>query len=96
MLLYTNAQMPYTCTIFDKILKTDGDSRQTTQNGSRPVLKCHLIDIDDRSYVISIQNLFHYVHNTSTSIVADSDVPTVLLTAQLYDPDLPLSVLEIM
>ena len=49
MLLYTNAQMPYTCTIFDKILKTDGNSRlMTTQNGPRPILNCHLIDIDNR------------------------------------------------
>ena len=31
-----------------------------------------------------------YLHSTSTYIVAASEVPTVLLAVQLYDPDLPL------
>ena len=34
-----------------------------------------------------------YIHCTSTSIVAGSEVPTALMAVQLYDPILPLCML---
>ena len=37
----------------------------------------------------------YYIHNTSTIILAASEVPTVLLAVQLYDPDIPLCMFEI-
>ena len=44
-------------------------------------------------YIHAINHI--YLHCTSTLIVAGSEVPTVVLAVQLYDPDLLLCMLEI-